>query len=129
MLPGVREIEITVGAGYAEDQWLWCELPEPVYISDYPHFPDKQFFAGFEWLHPVNPVPGLEDDLPLNGTTFMHAPDGPAVLGDTVERQSVGHRPDGWAPLALDLYLEVVVSDEPTAVHHATWGFIKALFR
>ena len=39
------------------------------------------------------------------------------------------HRPDGWTPLVLDLYLEVVVSDEPTAVHHATWGSIKALFR
>lgn len=95
---------------YPEDWWTDIIFPTPIDITDPVHFPDGWFFVGIEWLHPRNPIIGVDGDDPSHGHS---------IQGDGNE----------WEWLPSDALVRAIVSSEWSGVDASTWTHIKAVFQ
>jgi len=56
---------------YPEDQWVEFRFTTAINISSASQFPDKQFFAGMEWLHDDNPLFGIDLNIPIDYRSYI----------------------------------------------------------
>jgi len=55
-----------------EDTLVSFYLPNAINITNNEEFPDKQFFAGIEFIHRNNPYVGLDADPPIDSRSFRY---------------------------------------------------------
>lgn len=56
---------------YPEDEWVEFRLTTAVNISSAVQFPNREFFAGMEWLYSYNPRIGLDRDVPIDYKSYL----------------------------------------------------------
>jgi len=83
------------GGFYPEVAWLEMVLPNAVDITDPDDYPNKNFFAGMEWLEIANPFVGEDSDNVAYQSYFFNDPQ------------------TGWSPRTKNTMIRAVVSDVP----------------